>query len=446
MFESQVDRILTQVFQEYWLNQISGIKEDRFKAVDFYENNHKDYIEQYIQIDADDIPITYTGITKKIIKKVAQVYNNPASRTLEQGEDKYLDVTELKDYWNKEAERRTKLLGVIAYGAFWKDNKLDYRIIQNYIPIFDGDSLNPIGITYPIIGGEKAEQVWVVWTDQEHYVTDSEGQRLKASEQELYGVNEEQINPYGICPFTSQHARPLVSDYWTQGAEDLINANEMIDLNLTDLNYLARYQAFSIIYTTGLNDGDAQKIKISAKDVIGLPDGTTINSLDLQSKINDLIESIKFQVQLIERNYGLNINWGIEGAPSGFSLVVQNVDLLEAWKDDIGIANIWEKEIFEIEKRIIEVETGVKVDGLKVNFAEPRLPINKTEEMAYWDWLVERKLKTWADYYVEVLDTDISPEDAQKEIEENAETVVNVENIGKPVSALDKLLGVDNEN
>ena len=437
IYQSQVADTLARAFDDYYTKQITGMIDERIKLVDFYNGNHPEYIGKFIDIDADDIPISFTNITKSIINKISQVYQTGPSRDCASGEDKYNELTVQKDFWMKEIERRTNLLGVVAVRPILKNGEFTYQIIQNFLPLFDpGDTLNPVGITYPINNEGRDNQLWAYWDENEHYIVNARGERIK--NQSDYGVNEEMINPLGILPFVFCHSSAVVNDFWTPTAYDIVDANEKIDLDLSSLNYELRYQSFKQLYATGINDSTA--IKLGYNNVPVLPEGATLNSLDMQPRFNETVGSIKFQLQMIERNYGLNINWGMEGSPSGFSLVVQNIDLLRSWRDDIEISRMWERDLFEVEKAVAGFE-GISFDGLTVNFAEPSLPVNKQEEMAYWQFLVDKGLKNWADYYVEVLDPETTYDDAKKIIENNLSMKATATRLETPPTALDRLLG-----
>jgi len=386
--------LLERTFEQYWDTQLQGLISERQMAIDFYSNAHEEHVRKYIRIDADDIPYTWSGLTKRVVDKRSVVYKKPATRYVN---DVYNEITKSKDYWMKEAERRSRLTGVIAVRPFWNGKEFKYQIIQNFLPIFGDNELHPIGIAYPLSTGSRAEQVWAYWDAENHFVTDANGSKLK--DQSSWGVNEENVNPYGVLPFAFLHISPVVNDFWTPGAFDVVNTNLMTDLALTDLNYVLRYQSFKQIYTKGLQDAEAVSIKLGYNYAPNIPNETEIGILDLQPRVNETTEAIKFQIQNIERNYGLNISWGMEGSPSGFSLVVQNIDLLQGWEDDKDIAKEWERDLFEIERAIYAVETRRQLpDTFELDLAEVSFPIDKQAETSYWDWKVKNNLATYADY------------------------------------------------
>jgi hypothetical protein len=129
-----------------------------------------------------------------------------------------------------------------------------------------------------------------------------------------------------------------------------------------------------------------------------LPEGATAGLLGFQPQIIDTMNAISEQMKLIHDEYHLKVNWAMEGnAPSGFSLLVQNMDLMEQREDDVKLAKMQEKKIYKVlralqEYHLDEIKQVTKdepilPDGnLFVNFADIEFPINRAEEREDLDW------------------------------------------------------------
>jgi hypothetical protein len=135
---------------------------------------------------------------------------------------------------------------------------------------------------------------------------------------------------------------------------------------------------------------------------------------------------------MIGNMYNVNIKWSIDGsAPSGFSLLVQNIDLLESREDDIEYAESYEKEIYDV----IQVQDDIlglgnklpvrdKNNKLYVDFQEVNFPVNAAEEREKWDWEIEKNAKTIVDYIQS--DQGLTDEEAMERYEENKKINTNL--------------------
>jgi len=243
----------------------------------------------------------------------------------------------------------------------------------------------------------------------------------------LHGVDQylpqvfPRLNPFPHCgvpllyvrviPMVEFRKRLPVNQYEASGAIDLVEANESINVALMNLNTMIHFQAFDQPYETGgLKPEDWGKIKIGPNKYLHLPEGATAGLLGFNPKIVESVEAIRFQMQAIQRMYNLNMAWSIDQQPaSGFSLVVQNIDLLEARQRDIEIYKVYEQKIYDVLTKMQEYysrvgmldskEPRLPMDGdLNIDFQEWQFPINQAEEQARWDWEIEKNIATPIDY------------------------------------------------
>jgi len=403
------------------------------KGVDFYlgaPGNISPYIEQYINTDEKDIPFSFTNITRRIINRRSQVYKRTPSRFFEKEYTKYDEVIGNKNVYLKEAERYTRLIGTTALRVMWDtDGYFRYQSIPYFKAYFNGDQFKPYAIAYPLKTGAKTPEFWAYWDPENHFVMDNQG--IKVGNQAAFGVNDGMINPYGVLPFAFLHKSVPVLDFWTVGSDDIIDANEKIDLAMTELNYGIRYGTFNQPYGTGIEKTD--KIKVGYNQIMALSSGeATLGVLNIDAKIINIIEGIKFQFQVVERNNDLGINWGMEGAPSGFSLVVQNIDLLVGWEDDIEVCRMWEEDIYELEKVVGKIDGRVTLpDNMRVDFAEVEFPVNPEEERARWEWEWTHGLSSKIDY-LKSKSPDTPEDELKKQLEENAKLSSEIKSLEKP--------------
>lgn len=104
-------------------------------------------------------------------------------------------------------------------------------------------------------GEAVKEYVW--WSHNFHFTTDQKGNIIKAEE------NLE--NPIRMLPFVD-FSMYQDGNYWALGGDDLIDGSILLNLLLTDLYYIARYQGFGVFYAFGKNI--PEKIKIGPREGI----------------------------------------------------------------------------------------------------------------------------------------------------------------------------------
>ena len=73
----------------------------------------------------------------------------------------------------------------------------------------------------------------------------------------------------------------------------------------------------------------------------------------------------------------------------------------------------WEHRRYAVDRRIIEVETGVDVGkDYKVDFLDPNYALTPESEIAYWSWMFDRRLAEPIDWY-DFKNSDASEDDRQ---------------------------------
>ena len=76
------------------------------------------------------------------------------------------------------------------------------------------------------------------------------------------------------------------------------------------------------------------------------------------------------------------------------------LDLVDALRSDTEqIFRPFEKQQFEIAKRICEVSGGINLtDQFSIDFAEREVPMSQDEEIKYYDWAFKNDLETRKSY------------------------------------------------
>ena len=168
-------------------------------CIDYYQfNNTRQYIKKYFSGTLQtEIPLYAVNMTKRLIDRISLVYKNPPERMLE--DERYLELTEDKNFTLKRIERIHNLLGTIALQVIWNDGKFNYVPRLEFEPIFDADDpMNPIGIVYPAQKTtdsiyQTQEDEYIYWDNERHFRFDINGN--------IIHINDEDVNPYGVLPF-----------------------------------------------------------------------------------------------------------------------------------------------------------------------------------------------------------------------------------------------------
>ena len=381
---------------------------------DFYMN--RQYKDEYLRdygFDTAQIPLTFINLTRKIIDKISLVYKNAPDRRIgEKEDDPYVKWIENNEDFNtglKRAERKKNLFHNILFRPMWYNDRWNFWIETEWIPYFrEGDPLRPFAYSIPVkrdttmTDANKVEekQWYMFWSDDYYYWHDEDG-AVK------YDPNyPDGINPFGMLPFIEIREDNPDDEYWPEGSIDLVYANMAINNALNNLNYTVRFQAFNQPYATGVGKEEAQGIRFGQDKLVALsqPD-MTLALLQYSPQIDQAINAIKTNIEIISMIYDVNIQWSIDGsAPSGFSLLVKNIDLLESREDDVEYAQMYEKKIYDIIQRQDEVlQLGNKLpkrdekNKLYVDFHEITFPLQQAEEIQRMEFEFENNISTPVD-------------------------------------------------
>jgi hypothetical protein len=434
---------------------------ERLKAkelLDHYSGNQVKYIEgvgfEDLETGKDIINKMTLNITRKIIDKVSMVYKYPPERTLvdKDGEElkkdgqayaQWINYVEVFDNHITEAERQKNLFHKILWRTHFNPvtKKWKFLIEWDYKAHFvDGDPLNPVGFSVPIVVLNENldykhrvspnEQIYLYYDDINYFYYNTKGETWTYFT-DYNGVRQDNDgkNIYGISPFVELRKGVPVYQYDTLGAQDLISANRAINQNLNNLNMALHYQGFGMIWdNSGLDKEAGKEILVGPNRQTHVAEGVTLNNLDLNPKLMEMIDTIKFEVQAIANTYNLTVNWHQEATPvSGFSLIVQNMDYIEQRQKDVDEAIKQEKQIYKTIKSIQVVhKSDLEKDeprlpdkaNLVIDFQELDLPINQVEELARRKADIEDNIKTPIDF-IKAENPDMDEEAAKKKFLEN---------------------------
>ena len=385
------------------------------KYLDYYSSTSTErYIDNYFSGDAfSEIPPSLTNFTRKFINKISRIYSLGAKRNLGQDTEKYQLLTPTKDVRMKHSERMTRLIGSIANRVHWMDGYFDYRPIYYFETYFDEDPFNPSAIVYPLLNNaadlSNTEQLqWEYWDNETYGVLDEEGNILEESE-----------NPYGLIPFVFTHREDQIDSFFVEGASDIVNCNEQVNITLTEMNLGMRFNMFGQPWVTGLR-ADQSMLRAGSNTILDMGEEGAYNITSPNGNIEEAINNIKFQIELVASNNHLWIQWAESGGevPSGISLMIKDMERKEDYYDDIALWRLYEKDFYRIERAIAGYNGISMPEDIGVDFQEVEYPKTVQDQILKDQFDIENNLITRAKVMVRD-NKDLTVEQAQEIISKN---------------------------
>lgn len=429
--EQMLHRLLMETIEENYDNQM----EERERLLDYYEGvNLEQDLKQFFNSESlSQIPPMYINLVRNIISRRCLVYQQAPIRY----NDQYNEVLGDYDSFMKQFEQLVYLLGSEGLYTHWDDNKkmLKYRPIHFFTPFFKPNEDEPFAVMWQVesqLQARSEDAQFMFWSKD---TEDMEGKHfIISSKGKITSVVPDDRNPYGdILPFVVAHRHPYTRDYFREGAGDLVDGMRSINILLTELALHGRYGLGQPTFT-GLDT--EQRITMGQDKALILPEGANFNYVTPNSNINGMIESTKYMVESIAQANNVKINWANNQQESGLSKKMAQLDLMDALRSDVEqIYRPFEKEQFEVARRIVEVSGGANIpEQFSVDFAEREIPMSQDEEIAYFSWAFENNLET-RESYLRKKNPDLQEEEIDKMLEDLGES----EEQDETQSILDKI-------
>ena len=396
--------------------QAKARREEVRKSLDYYSGSLTDqYIEGYFKSDAfQEIPHYNTNIVKKFVNRMSSIYTIGAKRNVSEG---YTDLTVVKNARMKQMERMTRLLGSTATYVMYDEieQRFDYRPIYYFEPYFGDNPYRPEAIVYPMMHGhadlsDTNDLMYAYWDSEVHLKFNENGDILEEVQHNL-----------GILPFVFTHREEQLDSFFVEGASDLVSANEHINITMTEMQLGLRFQMFGQPVVTGLIS-DNSNVRAGSDEILTLPEGSNYDIVSPEGKVLDVIENIKWQIELVALNNHLFITFAQSGGevPSGISLMIKDLERHEDFMDDKELYRQYEKDFYKVEHALSEMNNlGLPpVSDFKVDFAEVEYPMTTQDKIMLNEYKLKHNLTTQAQLLAEE-NKDLSIEDAARIIQSN---------------------------
>tara|TARA_B100001939_G_scaffold274231_1_gene242203 strand:+ start:6928 stop:8199 length:1272 start_codon:yes stop_codon:yes gene_type:complete len=416
--------IIKESLQNEKLRIAQSRRDEIRRMVDYYTDceTSKYIIDHFNSQAFREIPPYSVNFTRRFINKMSRIYTLGADRNVS---DEYLFLTRKKNARMKHIERMTRLVGTIANRVMVKEDAngtfFEYRPIYYYNAFFDDDPFLPMAITYPLLLpvndiSETGKLEYAYWDDVHYAQYDEDG-----------NITMQYEHGFGMLPFVFTHREDQIDSHFVEGANDIVNVNEQVNITMTEMQLGLRFQMFGQPVTTGA-DIDVNTIRTGSDSILGLPEGSTFNIVSPEGDINAVIENVKFQIELVASNNHLMINWAEQGGemPSGVSLMIKDLERTEDYYDDLELFRMYEEEFFIVEKAVGQANNINLPNKFGVNFVEPEYPQSIQDQIAWNTYRLSNNLTTRPKLLNEI-NTDLSLEEAEQIVNTNAEINADIE-------------------
>jgi len=410
-----IDRMMKDKLLETKLMMSHDRRNEIRKYLDYYSSTSTgSYISHYFSGDAfSEIPPSLTNFTRKFINKISRIYSLGAKRNLGNMTERYELLTPTKDVRMKHSERMTRLLGTVANRIHWRGDSFDYRPIYYFEVYFGDDPFVPESIVYPLLNStadlSNADNLqWEYWSAESYGILNEEGEML-----------EEMENPYGLMPFVFTHREDQIDSFYVEGASDIVNCNEQVNIALTEMNLGMRFNMFGQPWVTGLR-ADQSMLRAGSNTILDMGEEGAYNITSPNGNIEEAINNIKFQIELVASNNHLWMQWAESGGevPSGISLMIKDMERKEDYYDDIALWRLYEQDFYRIERAIAEYNGIALPEEFGVDFQEVEYPKTVQDQILKDEFDLKNNLTTRAKIMVRD-NKDITLDQAQNIIDDN---------------------------
>ena len=410
-----VEEIIKKSIEENKVANQRGRREWVRRMLDYYGGNSTNqYIDHYFSSAAfQEIPPYNANFTRRFINKMSRIYTVGANRNVS---PQYEQLTIKKDARMKHIERMTRLIGSVATQVIYKEFNgmpyFDYRPVY-YFDVHLKDAYTPAAILYPLL--MQPEDVtynnkmeYAYWDESIYAQYDQDG-----------NITEEYEHGYGVIPFLFTHREEQIDEFFVDGANDIVDCNEQVNIAMTEMQLGLRFQMFGQPFMTGV-DSDKRIERAGSDQILDLPEGATYNIASPQGDIEAVIENIKFQLDLVAQNNHLYVQFAQDGGetPSGIALKIKDLERFEDYQDDLELWNMYEHELYHVEREIAAFNNIRLPERLKLDFNEPEYPKTIQDQILFDEHRLRHNMINETDLLMSY-NKDLTKQEAEKIIENN---------------------------
>ena len=391
-----------------------------YKLLDYYAgDNTAQYIEDRFSADAfREIPVSEFNVTRRMIDRMSRIYTLGATRNVS---DTYDDMTLKKPHKLKPMENMPRLIGTIATQVVFNQTPkphFNYNPVYYFDAYFDQDPFVPYAITYPMVQNvhdisDTDKLNYCYWDDVQYLVYDEDG-----------NIIFEQTHNYGIIPFVFTHREHHLNEFFVTGAYDICAANEQINILLTEAALGMRFQMFGQYVIEGMYE-EEKIMRAGSSEIMVIPEPARMDIKSPQANVREAIDLVKAILDLTAQNNHLWITFAEDGKSdrpsSGIALKIKDLERFEDYQDDVELWEMYEREIYTVEKVMAEAN-GIRLpEEMGLRFNEPDYPMSAQDQIAVDTFMLENNLITQKDLMLKY-NKHLTEGEAEKLVNENKET------------------------
>ncbi|MBG0789852.1 MAG: hypothetical protein H0S80_05065 [Desulfovibrionaceae bacterium] len=344
----------------------------------------------------------FVNMVKKIVKIKATSYLEPPKRELMDAEGRDRDILaeilegSALNSKMKMTSRLVKLLKTVMVRPVWRNGRLDLDVLTpDLLDVETGncpEDVKSVMVTHYV--PEKKE----VWYER---VTPSTMKTLDYRGRVL----SEQRNPYGVIPFIPMWDEPPVDQFFIESGDDLIVAQDALNVLLTSLVYTNEMQGYAVGYVK--SDNPESEIVVGPGVMAELEKDGEIGFVSPNAPIGEVRKSVEFVLKQTAIANGLSAS-SLSTDPTketGISRVVGNRELMEQRADEIELFRVYERRLFDVMRLVWnhhnpsrKLSTKAR---LKVDFADLKESSSLTEQIAAWESLLSMGVISEVDIIME---------------------------------------------
>lgn len=396
-----------------------GRRDAIYKLLDYYAgDNTAQYIEDRFSADAfREIPVSEFNVTRRMIDRMSRIYTLGAQRNVS---DRYDDMIHNKPFKMKHMEKMTRLIGTIATQVVFKQMPkphFNYNPVYYFDAFFEDDPFVPSAITYPMVQNvvdvtDVAGLQYCYW-DKECFIKyDENGMVL-----------EEQMHNYGILPFVFTHREHHLNEFFVAGAYDIVAANEQVNILLTEAALGMRFQMFGQYVIEGMYE-EERLMRAGSSEIMVVPEPAKLDIKTPKANVREAIDLIKAILDLTAQNNHLWITFAEDGKSdrpsSGVALKIKDLERFEDFQDDIELWELYEKELYQVERIIARANNIALPENIGLKFNEPEYPMSVQDQIAMDNFLMQNNVITQKDLMLKY-NKHLTEQEAESVINQNRE-------------------------
>lgn len=440
------------------------------KRLDYFNDIQLNYLDsllaqQFAKYQSMKLQKEFFNLTKLVIDELSVIYNEEPDRTVNDAKEvdgerfaKIVEDSQLNLVMDT-ALRLAKLCKTVLVKPVWRSEKIEYDILTPNIFDVIQDPLDPTkakGIIYAFqrdiandtpTGNNSArsqdkmavdDTIYYYWDAEKHFTFSYSFNEKKEILVDIVNNpdNPDNINPYGVLPFVVVRDGYPVDNFFIEGGDDLINVNEILNIKLTEKNYLTKMQSFSVPVRKGADSKTAlildpsMTVDLPADDDVST--GSDFRFVSPDAKISELENDIEARLRRIAIKYHLNPDMFVASGTrsSADSLQMQNYRLGLIIKRDKPIFRLAEIGLFELTKIINNYHSNEKIAEsatLSIDYSDLEIPVTMAEQDQHLLLLSNNGLLTKKDW-VKIVNKDIQDDKEAEaylaEVEEEKQAAV----------------------